>query len=483
MGMNVSVVARNIGIALLFNATFMFVSAVVSIIYDFDSAFSPLLLSGVITFTTGLFPLIFVRKHEEIHIKEGFTIIVLSWILSCLFGMLPYVLWGGEFSLVNAWFESVSGYTTTGGTILQDIEALPNSLLFWRSSTHFIGGIGVVVFMLFILPMVSTFKMRLSKMEMTSLSKENYRFRTKEAIRVISSVFVGLTILAAGAFMLAGMSPFDAINHAFSTAATGGFSTKNASIGAYNSFPIELVAVVFMILGGMHFGLLYATFVERSLKLFRSPVTKFYLGTIGVATVLVTIDLLIHMVDGGFWNTLWDALFNVVSFISTTGFATVDTSYWPPLSILILVFLSIQCACSGSTSGGLKTDRVLIFWKSFRVQLRKQMHPSAVIPVRIGTTVIENQLVSAVTLYIIVYFLFMFVGAALLTFMGVDYMDAFTASISNLGNVGPGFGNVGSLDNFSQIPGFGKFILALQMLFGRLEIYSLIIMLSIWKWR
>lgn len=481
--MNVSVVARNIGIALLFNAAFMFLSAVVSVIYDFDSAFSPLLLSGVITFTTGLFPLIFVRKHEEIHIKEGFTIIVLSWILSCLFGMLPYVLWGGEFSLVNAWFESVSGYTTTGGTILQDIESLPKSLLFWRSATHFIGGIGVVVFMLLILPMVSTFKMRLSKLEMTSLSKENYRFRTKEAIRVISTVFVGLTVLATGAYMLAGMDWFDAINHAFSVASTGGFSTRNASIGAYNSFPIELVSVVFMLFGGMHFGLLYATFVERSLKLFKSPVTKFYLATVGVATVFVASDLLLHTSNGGFWNTIWDSLFNVVSFISTTGFATVDTSLWPSFSILVLIFLSIQCACSGSTSGGLKTDRVLIFWKSFRVQLRKQMHPSAVIPVRVGSTVVDNSMISAVNLYIIIYFLFMFVGAALLSAMGVDYMDAFTASISNLGNVGPGFGNVGSLDNFSQIPAFGKFILALQMLFGRLEIYSLIIMFSIWKWR
>ena len=481
--MNISVVARNIGIALLFNAMFMFLSAAVSVIFDFDSAFSPLLLSGVITFTTGLFPLIFVRKHEEIHIKEGFTIIVLAWILSCLFGMLPYVLWGGEFSLINAWFESVSGYTTTGGTILQDIESLPKSLLFWRSSTHFIGGIGVVVFMLLILPMVSTFKMRLSKMEMTSLSKENYRFRTKEAIRVISTVFVGLTIASAGAFMLAGMDWFDAINHAFSVAATGGFSTRNASIGAFDSFPVELVAVIFMLLGGLHFGLMYATFAERSLKLFKSPVTKFYLGTVGVATVLVSTDLFVHGSGSGFWKTIWDSLFSVVSFISTTGFATVDNSVWPSLSILILVFLSIQCACSGSTSGGLKTDRVLIFIKSFKVQLRKQMHPSAVIPVRVGTTVVESSLVSAVNLYIIVYFLFMFIGAALLCMMGVDYMDAFSASISNLGNVGPGFGNVGSLDNFSQIPVMGKFILALQMLFGRLEIYSLVIMLTIWKWR
>ena len=481
--MNVSVVARNIGIALLFNAMFMFLSAAVSVVYDFDSAFSPLLLSGVITFTTGLFPLIFVRRHEEIHIKEGFTIIVLSWILSCLFGMLPYVLWGGEFSLINAWFESVSGYTTTGGTILQDIEALPKSLLFWRSSTHFIGGIGVVVFMLLILPMVSTFKMRLTKLEMTSLSKENYRFRTKQAIRVIASVFVGLTVFSAIAFFLAGMSIFDAVNHAFSVVTTGGFSTKNASIGAYDSWLIEFVAVVFMLLGGMHFGLIYSTFAERSLKLFRSPITKFYLGTVAVATVLVSLDLFVHGVEGSFWENIWNSLFNVVSFISTTGFGTVDTSVWPSLSILLLIFLSIQCACSGSTTGGLKSDRVFIFWKSFRIQLRMQMHPNAVIPVRVGNSIVENSMVSAVNLYIAVYFLFMFIGAALLSVMGVDFLDAFSASVANLGNVGPGFGSVGSLENYSEIPVMGKFILALQMLFGRLEIYSLIIMFSIWKWR
>ena len=481
--MNVKAISVNVGKALLVSALFMFLSMAVSVIYGRDEAFGPLLISFIITLIVGGFPFIFVKGRQPLSLKDGFLTIVFSWFLSFVFGMLPYVLYGGEFTLINAWFESVSGYTTTGSTILNDIEALPASLLFWRSSTHFIGGIGVVVFMLFILPMVSTFKMRLSKLEMTSLSKENYRFRTKEAIRVISSVFVGLTFFSAAAYMLAGMDWFDAINHAFSTAATGGFSTRNASIGAFDSFPVELVSVVFMLVGGMHFGLIYATFAERSFKLFTSPVTKYYLATVGVATVLVSIDLFINGNGGGFWNTIWDSLFNVSSFNSTTGFATADTSCWPSLSILILVFLSIQCACSGSTSGGLKSDRVLIFWKSFKVQLRKQMHPSAVIPVRVGSTVVESSLVSAVNLYIVVYFLLMFIGAALLCMMGVDYLDAFSASISNLGNVGPGFGNVGSLDNFSQIPAMGKFILALQMLFGRLEIYSLIIMCSIWKWR
>ena len=337
--------------------------------------------------------------------------------------------------------------------------------------------------MLLILPMVSTFKMRLSKMEMTSLSKENYRLRTKEAIRVIATVFVGLTVTSAIAFMIAGMGPFDAVNHAFSVAATGGFSTKNASIGAFGSFGIELVAAIYMIIGGMHFGLIYQAFSHRSPKLFKSPVTKLYLGTIVVSTVIVAADLLISGTGSSVWDTLWMAFFNVASYISTTGFATVDCSVWPALSILLLMFLSVQCACSGSTSGGLKTDRILIFWKSFRVQLRKQMHPSAVIPTRVGTSIVDTQMVAAVNLYVVVYFLFLFVGAAALCMMGVDYMDAFSASISNLGNVGPGFGNVGALDNFSQIPVLGKFILAAQMLLGRLEIYSLIIMFSIWKWR
>lgn len=481
--MNISVVSRNIGIALLFNAMFMFMSVIVSVIYDFDSAFSPLLLSSVITFTSGLFPLIFVRKHEEIHIKEGFTIIVLSWVLSCIFGMLPYVLWGGEFTLINAWFESVSGYTTTGGTILQDIEALPKSLLFWRSSTHFIGGIGVVVFMLLILPMVSTFKMRLSKMEISSLSKENYRFRTKEVIRMISSVFVGMTALCTIGYMLAGMDLFDAVNHAFSAVATGGFSTRNESIGAFGTFQVELVSVVFMLLGGMHFGLLYSTFVQRSPKLFQSPVTKFYLGTIAVVSVIITADLLVGGVETNFWQALWTSVFHTVSMISTTGFATTDNTLWPALSVLLLMYVSVQCACSGSTSGGLKTDRVLIFWKNFKVQLKKHMHPSAVIPVRVGESVVDNSMASAVNLYIALYFFLIFAGGALLSMMGVDYMDSFSASIANLGNVGPGFGNVGALDNFSQIPVMGKFILALQMLLGRLEVYSLIIVFTIWRWR
>lgn len=481
--MNISVLSRNIGIALVFNAVFMFIGVITSVLYDFDSAFSPLLLSAVITATAGLFPLIFVRKHSNINIKEGFFIIVFSWVLSCLFGMLPYVLWGGDFTLINAWFESVSGYTTTGATILSDIESLPKSLLLWRSSTHFLGGIGVVIFMLLILPSVSTFKMRLSKMEISSLSKENYRFRTQQTIRVIATVYIGLTILQIICLLIAGMDFFDSVNHAFSTVSTGGFSTRNESIKSFNSFPIEIVITVFMLLAGLHFGLLYSSIFTKSGKIFKSPIIRFYLLTVLICFVAITINIKLQGNVDTWGMALRQSMFQSVSISSTTGFATADTSVWPRLSILLLIYLSIQCACSGSTTGGLKSDRVYIWWKSLKTQMKKQLHPNAVIPVRIGTHTIEPDLIASVNLYIVLYLFIVFIVTLLLSFMGLDFMDSFSASVANMGNVGPGFGSIGSLGNYGHFPILAKFLLAIQMLMGRLEIYSFLLIFLIFKWR
>lgn len=481
--MNIRVIARNIGIALVFNAIMMFISVIVSIIYNFDSSFSPLFLSGVITFTTGIFPLIFVGKKSDIGIKEGFTIIVFSWVLSCIFGMLPYVLWGGEFTLINAWFESVSGYTTTGGTILTNVEVLPKGLLFWRSSTHFIGGMGVVIFMLLILPTMSAFRMRISKMEISSLSKDNYKFKTKQTVRVIATIYFGLIFVETICLMLAGMSWFDAINHAFSTIATGGFSTRNLSIGAFDSVAVECVIILFMFLSGIHFGLLHSAIFDRSYKIYKSPIVRFYFCTILIAAVFVSITIFANGEYDNLLTAIRHGLFQVVSLITTTGFATADTSIWPPFAILVLIYVSMQCACSGSTAGGIKSDRILIFGRSFVVQLKKLLHPKAVIPVRLGESVVENSMVSTVNLYIVVYLLIIFIVSVILTLLGLDFTDSFTASIANLGNVGPGFGSIGSLGNYFEVPAMGKFILTLQMLLGRVEIYSIFIVFFIWKWR
>ena len=481
--MKLSIVSRYIGVALLFNAFFMFLGVLVSIIYDFDTSFSPLFLSGSITLLAGLFPLLFVKKSSDISIKEGFTIVIFSWLLSCLFGMLPYVLWGGEFSLVNAWYESVSGYTTTGSTILTNIEALPKGLLFWRSSTHFIGGMGVVIFMLLVLPSVSTFRMRLSKMEISALSKENYKFKTKQTIYIIASVYLGIATMAFISLMLAGMDWFDAINHAFSIAATGGFSTRNESILAFDSLWIEMVITLFMFLASVHFGLLYTSVVNRSLKFFKSPVIRFYLCSLLITGVIIAFDIKISGNVDNIFTAFRQSIFQVVSMASTTGFATADTAIWPNLSILILMYLSIQCACSGSTTGGLKIDRLLIFINSFKAQLKKTVHPNAVVPVRVGNHAIEPELVSTVNIFIILYVAMILVGAIVFSVFGVSFIDAFSASISHMGNVGPAFGSVGSLDNYSHFPTKAKYLSTLQMLLGRLEKYTHLVIFVIYKWR
>ena len=252
--MNIKVISRNVGYALLVSALFMFLSILVSVANGNDSALAALMISFALTFTVGIFPFIFVRKTTAISLKDGYMIIVLSWLLSFVFGMLPYALWGGPFTIVNAWFESVSGFTTTGASILGDVESLPNSLLFWRSSTHFIGGLGVVIFLLLIIPSSSQMKLRLTNLELSSLSKREYRSGSSRTVYIFTYVYFGMAVASFLMYLLAGMSPFDAINHAMSVTATGGFSTKNLSIGSFNSVPIDLITMFFMLLSSVHLG-------------------------------------------------------------------------------------------------------------------------------------------------------------------------------------------------------------------------------------
>ena len=274
--MNLKVISRNVGFALLASAFFMFLSILVSIANGNDSALAALIISFTLTFTVGIFPFIFVRKSPNISLKDGYMIIVLSWLLSFIFGMLPYVLWGGPFSVINALFETVSGYTTTGGTILASVEQLPDSLLFWRSSTHFIGGLGVVVFLLLIIPSSSPVRLRLTNMEVSSLSREGYKSRANKTVWIFTIVYFGITIAAFLCYWLAGMDSFDAINHAFSVVSTGGFSTKDLSIATYNSAAINLITMFFMLIASIHFGLIFMVFATRSLKPLNNPVLKFY---------------------------------------------------------------------------------------------------------------------------------------------------------------------------------------------------------------
>lgn len=476
--MTVKAISTNIGKALLINALFMFISILVAVFNGMDSGFTPMVISFLVTAITGIFPFIFVKDKPSTTLHSGYLTIVFSWLLSFIFGMLPYVLWGGEFTLTNAWFESVSGYTTTGSTILTDIEALPKSLLFWRSSTHFIGGLGVIVFLLMILPDTSSFKLRLTHLELSSLSKEGYRYRTGTIARIMAGVYIGLAIAETLCLWAAGMTPFDAVNHAFSTVATGGFSTKNASIMHYDSTAIDIIIMVFMMLSSMHFGVLFAVIAKRSLKPLKNPVTKYYFSVIAIFSIIIAFSLKIQGGYGTWGSSLLDSTFQTISFISTTGFGKADNAAWPLLANAILLFAAFHCGCSGSTTGGIKADRMFISLKAAYGDIQKRLHPSSLFRTKVGGRALDEDTVSSVFLYIVLYIITIFLSFVIVMICGLDIADAFSGTVASLGNVGPGIGQLGTMGNYASLPSVVKFIFTIDMFLGRVEIFPILIVLS-----
>lgn len=481
--MRFQVIIRYMGIVLLLNSVFMLISAFISLFYGGDSASYPLLLGFLISALLGSFPLIFVPHRTDISSKEGYIIVVGAWILSCFMGMLPYVLWGGEFTVVNAWFESVSGFTTTGSTLLQDVEALPKGLLFWRSSTHWLGGMGVVMFVLVVLPSIGRTKATLSSVELSPLAKDNYRYKTQKILQILALVYVGLTLSETILLKVAGMDWFDAVNHSFSTVATGGFSTKNMSVAYYDNVWIDIIITIFMTVSGMHFGLIFATLVGKKNNIFRSEVARFYVLCLVIFGLIISFSIW----AAGIYPTLASAIrygmFQMASIITTTGFATADTNLWTPLAMLILIYFTFQCACAGSTAGGIKSDRILLMFKSVKARIIQQQHPNAVIRIKLNNITQDNSVVSLSLLYIVFYVFIVLIGTFFIILTGVDLLTAFTAAATCMGNVGPGFGMVGSLDNFSQLPAMAKITCSMLMLLGRLEVFGFIHLILMKFWR
>ncbi len=467
-------ISRNVGYALLVSALFMFLSILVSMANGNDSALAALMISFTITFIVGIFPFIFVRKSAAISLKDGYMIIALSWLLSFIFGMLPYALWGGPFTIINAWFESVSGFTTTGATILDNIEALPDSLLFWRSSTHFIGGLGVVVFLLLIIPGSSQMRLRLTSLELSSLSKREYRSGVNKTVYIFTYVYFGMMAASFLLYVMAGMSPFDAINHAMSVTATGGFSTKNLSIGAYNSVSIDLVTMLFMLLSSIHFGMVFVAVATRSLKPFRNEIFKFYIWTLAVTSVIVAMSLRVHGIERTWGDALLSGSFHILSFASTTGFSIADNSMWPVLPSAMLVFVGIWCGMAGSTSGGVKSDRALLLCKEIKYQLRMVLHPASVNEIRVNGRVVRQDDVTPHILYIALYFMVVIISVAACLVLNPDNSHALTATLTSLSNVGISVGDLGSLNSFNAEPSAAKFMYTLDMFLGRVEIYPIL---------
>ncbi len=479
--MRAHTISRYIGLVLLFNAVFLFISFLVSL-FNSDSALYPLLYSFLITFLFGIFPLIFVPKSDFISKEEGFLIVILSWLFVCLFGALPFILWGGEFSITNAWFESVSGYTTTGSSILTDVEVLPKGLLFWRSATHFIGGVGIIVLALVVLPNLGHARFVLLRSELSTLAGTNFKYQTRKVLQILLYVYCGLILTETVLLKISGMNLFDALLHSFGTIATGGFSTKNLSIAYYNSPAIEIIIMIFMILSGIHFGLLFATITGLSFNVFKSTVIRFYVFLMLTGIILVSADLYINNFNSLFESLRYSA-FQVISLGTSTGFATTDSANWSGFAHMILIFFTFLCACAGSTSGGIKVERLIIFLKAIKNQVLLLHHPRGVFTIKLDSNTVEDDIVRNALVFIVLYIIIVFLSSVVLAGFGVDSTTALSASAATMGNVGPGFGEVGSMGNYSTIPDAGKWILTANMLLGRLEIYGFISLFVLKTWR
>ncbi len=479
--MRVHTISRYIGLVLLFNAVFLFMSFLVSL-FSSDSAIYPLLYSFLITSLFGIFPLVFVPQSDFISKEEGFLIVILGWLIVSLFGALPYILWGGEFTLTNAWFESVSGYTTTGSSILTDVEVLPKGLLFWRSATHFIGGVGIIVLALVILPNLGHARFVLLRSELSPLAGTNFKFQTRKVLQILLYVYCGLVLAETILLSIFGMNLFDALLHSFGTVATGGFSTRNLSIAHYNSPVIEIIVMIFMILSGIHFGLLFATITGLSFNIFKSTVVRFYIFLMLAGIILITADLYHNNFDS-LSESLRHSAFQVISLGTSTGFASTDSASWSGFARMILIFFTFLCACAGSTSGGIKVERLIIFLKAIKNQVLLLHHPRGVFTIRLDDNTVEDDIVRNALVFIVLYIIIVFLSSVFLAGIGVDSTTALSASAATMGNVGPGFAEVSSLGNYSTIPDAGKWVLTANMLLGRLEIYGFVSLFVLKTWR
>ena len=473
--MNWKIITWYIGVSLLLVATLMAVSGIIACCTPGDESRVPLLFSAYLTGTIGIFPLIFVRKgHHRLNFREGNCIVVGAWLLACIFGSFPYLFYGGEFTPVNAIFESVSGFTTTGASILNNIEALPRGLQFWRISTAWVGGVGIVT--LFSMLTVRSDKSMLSGAEISTVARDSFEGEKNDSFanRMLVT-YVVLTLISFFALKLTGLGWFDAITNAMSACSTCGFCTKNTSIAFYANPAAEVVLTVTMLAAGINFGILFLAFLRaKPIYFWKSDAVKVFIALVGIAIAVVTADL---MINGGYSSigiAIRDASFQVASISTTTGFATQDTTLWPPLSMATLIICSLICGCSGSTSGGIKIDRAILAAKGIHRKVALTISPNSIRNVRVDGRIRSDDQVNDAFSYIFFYLVIMVLFAAVNIAFGLDFITGVTASIASIGNVGPGFGDVGSMANYAQFPAILKCTGMAEMLIGRLEVFPIL---------
>ena len=470
-----------LALLLIFLAASMLLPIPFSLYYA-DSDHAPLLISAAITLFFGVVGYKITHFKQDLRAKEGFAIVTFGWIIFSLFGALPFLFSGAIPSFTDAFFETMSGFTTTGATVLTDIEQLPHGILFWRSLTHWIGGMGIIVLSLAILPFLGVGGMQLFKAEVPGPVADKLTPRVTETAKILWGVYVLISLVETLLLMLGGMSLFEALTHTFGTMATGGYSVRNASIGAYQSPYIDYVITVFMILAGANFSLHYR-FLRGDFRIyFDNKEFRYFILIIGVATLIISFDTFFHY-NRNLATTLQNTLFQVVSIMTTTGYVTADYEQWSFNSQFILFVLMFIGGSAGSTGGGLKVIRVYLLLKFMLSEITRLLHPHAVVSVRINNMAIPREVAMNVLGFFVLAMLVFVLGVLILSAMGLDMPTSFGATAAALWNIGPGLGSVGPTDNYAHIPVGGKWVLSILMLMGRLEVFTVVVLLSPSYWR
>ena len=419
-------------------------------------------------------------ENRRIQPRDGFLVVGGAWILISLIGAIPFVV-AGALGPVDAIFESVSGITTTGSTVISDVTILPKALILWRAMSQWLGGMGIILFTIAILPLLGIGGMQLFKAEVPGPVADKVQPRLANTARSLWGIYLGLTALEWLFLKLAGMTGYEALCHSFTTLATGGFSTRNTSVGEFGSPLIEWIIVFFMLAAGINFVLHYRVLVGRGREVLKDSELRYFMAVIVGVTAVLT--LVVHEPGNGFFDSLRLAAFQTVSLVTTTGYATTDFELWPSLALMMVVLLLIPGGMSGSTGGGIKSLRALLAFRSLRVTLHRLIHPHAVRPVKYGGVVVEESVLSGIWAFLTAYILLAVLGALVVAAHGYDVLTSLTSSLTAIGNVGPGLGQIGAYDNFAHFPGLVKMCLAALMLFGRLEIFTLLALLTRGFWR
>ena len=480
--MKYKVVLNTLGSLIFFLGISMVFPLFYAIYYQEGHTIYALMASMIITMLSGLFLKHYFIPENGIGRKEGFAIATLGWIFAAAFGTFPFLFSGTFSNFIDAYFESMSGFTTTGATVLTAIEGNPLSVLFWRDQIQWMGGMGIIVLVVAILPALGVGGMQLFKSEVPGPEPDKLKPRIKETAKLLYLVYIAISALQVACLYFTGMSLFDALTHMFGTMATGGFTPKNLSVGHYNNPAYDLIILIFMFIAGANFTLHYKVLHGDVKSLLKDREFLFYAGIVTLSILIVTTQLRM-LIYQSILTALRYASFQVVSMITTTGFATADFDQWPSLSKSILLILMFIGGCAGSTGGAIKNIRILILLKKAGRELQKILHPRAVTAIRVGEKKISDEVVSNITSFFLLYIIIFLVCSLIMAALGLDMISAFSSVAATLGNVGPGLGLVGPAQNYAFIPPLGKIVLSLCMLLGRLEIYTVLIMVvpEFWK--